>query len=534
MLTFFTKLAAVLVIAATQAAATSSYSIGYYFDSDCQNELGSSGGSFTSSGCLGGTSGVNSIWIFSLSNAKISTYSDLNCKINERPVPATCPTLGCASLLLEPTPSGTESGYQIPVGWHCASVYGATVLTRSRGFMSWYLIPWVPAGRKLPELVQYGYHSIAMNEAIIIHPDIMGFAARDGRYDGFLFGQNSAVSAQFEPTGRRGGTNRCLRCWPFKGDFWTPQTMSHGGGGRRANIFVCFRTFWTVERVARDCMGQSWDFNGNLSIRSQWWPKSKEGPIPSAVPSGHRDRWWQAELEAVRSRRGGARPPSGQRGLQSARRRRSIQERVHHEYFGEFPFRPTFRIVEAIAWAPMSRPPQWLPTTEEGPIPGAVPSAHREWQRRAEFAWFDRSADRRASPSHRGRLVSVQNPCQASWGITLASWNLWKSAGPVTGIELRRRRASGNHQCPSAVVGDLRGICPVNSGAGRRRHRPALSRSEYFGDLPPTSDVADYRGHSAGMHGPIMGFPRKPVDGTPVVAHTRGGPDSLSGSFGTP
>ncbi|KAJ7190291.1 hypothetical protein GGX14DRAFT_408167 [Mycena pura] len=96
MLTFFTKLAAVLVVAATQAAASSSYSIIYYSDSDCQNELGSSGGSFTSNGCLsgGGVSSVNSIWISSLSTAKIHTWSHANCNTNEWAVPVTCATSG--------------------------------------------------------------------------------------------------------------------------------------------------------------------------------------------------------------------------------------------------------------------------------------------------------------------------------------------------------------------------------------------------------------------------------------------------------
>ncbi|KAJ7792457.1 hypothetical protein B0H13DRAFT_1935722 [Mycena leptocephala] len=111
MLTFFTKLAAVLVVAATQAAASSSYSIQYYSDSDCQNELGSSGGSFTSNGCLsgGGVSGVNSIWISSLSNAKIHTWSHSNCNTNEWAVPATCATSGVCIA----APGTNSIGYQV-------------------------------------------------------------------------------------------------------------------------------------------------------------------------------------------------------------------------------------------------------------------------------------------------------------------------------------------------------------------------------------------------------------------------------------
>jgi hypothetical protein len=73
---FFTKLTAVLVVAAVQAKANSYYSIAYYSDSDCRNLLGSSSGSFTKNGCLSGgnLSGVNSIWISTLSNAKIHTW----------------------------------------------------------------------------------------------------------------------------------------------------------------------------------------------------------------------------------------------------------------------------------------------------------------------------------------------------------------------------------------------------------------------------------------------------------------------------
>jgi hypothetical protein len=73
---FFTKLTAVLVVAAVQAKANSYYYIAYYSDSDCRNLLGSSSGTFTKNGCLSGgnLSGVNSIWIDTLSNAKIHTW----------------------------------------------------------------------------------------------------------------------------------------------------------------------------------------------------------------------------------------------------------------------------------------------------------------------------------------------------------------------------------------------------------------------------------------------------------------------------
>ncbi|KAJ7767916.1 hypothetical protein DFH07DRAFT_954807 [Mycena maculata] len=91
MLTFFTKLAAVLVLAVVHAKAQS-YSIAYYSDSACQEVLGSSSGQFTSNGCLSGgnLSGVNSIRISSLSNAKIHTWAHANCNADEWQVPVDC------------------------------------------------------------------------------------------------------------------------------------------------------------------------------------------------------------------------------------------------------------------------------------------------------------------------------------------------------------------------------------------------------------------------------------------------------------
>ncbi|PPQ66411.1 hypothetical protein CVT26_011280 [Gymnopilus dilepis] len=88
---FFTKLAAVLVVAAVQAKA-SSYAITYYSDSNCQEFLGSSSGSFNSNGCLSGgnLNGVNSILISSLSDANIHTWAHDSCDHNEWAIPVGC------------------------------------------------------------------------------------------------------------------------------------------------------------------------------------------------------------------------------------------------------------------------------------------------------------------------------------------------------------------------------------------------------------------------------------------------------------
>ncbi|KAJ7871201.1 hypothetical protein B0H14DRAFT_3439658 [Mycena olivaceomarginata] len=108
---FFTKLTAVLVVAAVQAKANSYYYIAYYSDSDCRNLLGSSSGTFTKNGCLSGgnLSGVNSIWIDTLSNAKIHTWAHGGCNHNEWDVPVTCSTSGvCIS-----APGTNSIGYQV-------------------------------------------------------------------------------------------------------------------------------------------------------------------------------------------------------------------------------------------------------------------------------------------------------------------------------------------------------------------------------------------------------------------------------------
>ncbi|KAJ7694469.1 hypothetical protein B0H14DRAFT_3044034 [Mycena olivaceomarginata] len=110
MLTFFTKLVAVLVVAAVHTKA-SSYSISYYSDRNCQDMLGSSGGSFSSNGCLSGgnLSGVNSIRISSLSDAKIHTWAHANCNHNEWAVPVAC---GSSSVCIS-APGTNSIGFQV-------------------------------------------------------------------------------------------------------------------------------------------------------------------------------------------------------------------------------------------------------------------------------------------------------------------------------------------------------------------------------------------------------------------------------------
>jgi hypothetical protein len=131
--------------------------------------------------------------------------------------------------------------------------------------------------------------------------------------------------------------------------------------------------------------------------------------------------------------------------------------------------------------------------------------------------------------NHSSQLEFLEKRCTGRGDRTCA----WPPGWARDGSQ-RRRRASADQQCPGAVVGDLGAICAVNSGAGSRRHQRALSRSEYFGDLPPRSDVADCRGHSVGSHEPTVGFQRNAVHKTPMAPHTRGGPNSQSGSLRTP